>query len=175
MAVGKSVDGLAMVLLGGIQTLAGLVVARSSSPGCRTPWPATRLLARCWAPSSGVGAGVPARHCRWRAATADFDNRAQRRGKSAGRRHEPQCCRSPAAGQPFGGVKAVDGISLIWCAGELLALIGPNGAGKSTTFNMVAASSRPMHGDVLLGTAGHHGPAPRDHLAHGRGPHLPDR
>jgi branched-chain amino acid transport system ATP-binding protein len=53
----------------------------------------------------------------------------------------------------FGGVRAVDGVSLAVDAGEMLALIGPNGAGKSTTFNMLNGQLRPDGGRVTL--AGH--------------------
>ena len=42
-----------------------------------------------------------------------------------------------ALSKAFGGVRAVDQVSFIVAAGELLALIGPNGAGKSTCFNML--------------------------------------
>ncbi|WP_291591046.1 ABC transporter ATP-binding protein [Comamonas sp. UBA7528] len=50
----------------------------------------------------------------------------------------------------FGGVQAVQNVSLLLQAGELLALIGPNGAGKSTTFNMVGGQLAPDSGQVRL-------------------------
>lgn len=50
----------------------------------------------------------------------------------------------------FGGVKAVDGVSMTVGEGELRCLIGPNGAGKSTFFKMLSGQLRPTSGDVLL-------------------------
>jgi branched-chain amino acid transport system ATP-binding protein len=50
----------------------------------------------------------------------------------------------------FGGLRAVDGMSLALQRGELLGLIGPNGAGKTTLFNLLAGSLGPSAGSVLI-------------------------
>lgn len=50
----------------------------------------------------------------------------------------------------FGGLKAVDSISLEFPAGQLHCLIGPNGAGKSTFFNLLVGRYRPTEGKILL-------------------------
>jgi branched-chain amino acid transport system ATP-binding protein len=50
----------------------------------------------------------------------------------------------------FGGMMAVDGVSLTVARGEIAGLIGPNGAGKTTLFNLVAGSLAPSGGAILL-------------------------
>jgi ABC-type branched-subunit amino acid transport system ATPase component len=50
----------------------------------------------------------------------------------------------------FGGIRAVDGVSLRVGAGERVAVIGPNGAGKSTLFGLISGELRADGGDVLL-------------------------
>ncbi len=50
----------------------------------------------------------------------------------------------------FGGLKAVDQVSLTIEKGQIYGLIGPNGAGKSTLFNCVAGSFAPTIGNVLF-------------------------
>lgn len=48
----------------------------------------------------------------------------------------------------FGGVVAVDGLSLEVNEGEIVALIGPNGAGKTTAFNMITGNYTPTSGRI---------------------------
>lgn len=50
----------------------------------------------------------------------------------------------------FGGVRAVDGVSLSVPRGELRALIGPNGAGKSTLFTLVSGHLQPDQGAIIF-------------------------
>ncbi|MCO6049601.1 ABC transporter ATP-binding protein [Mesorhizobium sp. RP14(2022)] len=51
----------------------------------------------------------------------------------------------------FGGLRAVDGMSLVLGRGEMVGLIGPNGAGKTTFFNLLAGSLVPDSGAIMLG------------------------
>ncbi len=50
----------------------------------------------------------------------------------------------------FGGILALDSLSLDVEAGEIVGLIGPNGAGKTTAFNIITRLYRPDAGDVLF-------------------------
>jgi branched-chain amino acid transport system ATP-binding protein len=50
----------------------------------------------------------------------------------------------------FGGLTAVDSLSLSMEKGEILGLIGPNGAGKSTAFNCIAGVFPPTKGKVVF-------------------------
>src|SRR2546425_9926302 len=51
----------------------------------------------------------------------------------------------------FGGVTAVDGVSLRLEAGRIYGLIGPNGSGKTTLFNCITGVERRDEGRVGLG------------------------
>ena len=48
----------------------------------------------------------------------------------------------------FGGVVAVNGLSMVVNKGEIVALIGPNGAGKTTAFNAITGVYEPTNGEI---------------------------
>ena len=50
----------------------------------------------------------------------------------------------------FGGVVALDGVSLTLAEGERRAVIGPNGAGKTTLINALAGETAPTGGTIRL-------------------------
>jgi len=50
----------------------------------------------------------------------------------------------------FGGVNAVNGVSLTVPGGQISGVIGPNGAGKTTLFNMIAGTIKPTSGAILF-------------------------
>ena len=53
-------------------------------------------------------------------------------------------------GISFGGLRAVDALSMRIEKGGLVGLIGPNGAGKTTVFNMLTGVYRPTDGGIRL-------------------------
>ncbi len=50
----------------------------------------------------------------------------------------------------FGGVKAINGVSIGVKEGEIHAIIGPNGAGKTSIFNVISGVYRPQAGRVFF-------------------------
>jgi branched-chain amino acid transport system ATP-binding protein len=50
----------------------------------------------------------------------------------------------------FGGVQAVNRVSLDVNQGDLMSVIGPNGAGKTSLLNMISGFYHPDHGRILL-------------------------
>jgi ABC-type sugar transport system ATPase subunit len=67
----------------------------------------------------------------------------------------------------FGGVQAVDGVSVTIGAGSVHGLVGENGAGKSTLAKMIGGVHSPDAGQLLVDGEPVHFHAPRDALARG--------
>lgn len=71
---------------------------------------------------------------------------ASRNAESAG--YPPLAVESVS--RHFGGITAVDKVSLSADAGEVVGVIGPNGSGKSTLFSLAAGGQRPDSGKIRL-------------------------
>ncbi len=65
-------------------------------------------------------------------------------------------------GISFGGLRAVDALSMSIEKGGLVGLIGPNGAGKTTVFNMLTGVYRPTDGGIRLDGENLVGKAPHE-------------
>jgi len=69
----------------------------------------------------------------------------------------------------FGGVSAMNGVSLDFAQGSLTAIIGPNGAGKTTFFNLVTGAFKPDAGTIMLGEENIAGMSPPEIVRRGMG------
>lgn len=47
-------------------------------------------------------------------------------------------------------IRALDGVNLIVCPRELVAIVGPSGSGKSTLLNLLGALDHPTGGEILI-------------------------
>ena len=65
-------------------------------------------------------------------------------------------------GISFGGLRAVDALTMKIEKGALVGLIGPNGAGKTTVFNMLTGVYRPTDGGIRLDGENLIGKAPHE-------------
>lgn len=65
----------------------------------------------------------------------------------------------------YGGVRALDGVTLAIAEGELLGLVGPNGSGKSTLVGLMSGVLRPTSGSIRVAGTSLEGLAPHE-VAH---------
>jgi branched-chain amino acid transport system ATP-binding protein len=63
----------------------------------------------------------------------------------------PAVLRAERVTKEFGGLRAVEDVSVDLPEHSIVSLIGPNGAGKTTLFNMLTGLYRPTQGRILLG------------------------
>lgn len=81
----------------------------------------------------------------------------------------PPILRVEAVSKHFGGLKAVDDISLELDRGVVHTIIGPNGAGKTTLFNVIAGALPPSAGRIFLEGKDVTGWRPHEAARHGVG------
>jgi branched-chain amino acid transport system ATP-binding protein len=55
-----------------------------------------------------------------------------------------------ALSKRFGGVRAVEDVTIAMRNGEIVSIIGPNGAGKTTLLNMISGFYRPNGGSIVF-------------------------
>ena len=56
----------------------------------------------------------------------------------------------------FGGLQALDGVSVAVAPGEIVGFLGPNGAGKTTFFDVISGFTEPDSGTITLGEVDGH-------------------
>jgi branched-chain amino acid transport system ATP-binding protein/branched-chain amino acid transport system permease protein len=157
---------LAMVIIGGRQSLAGCVIGAigltivqqeliNLSAYAQLGYGLVVVAVVVFAPTGLVG--IPRRAAAW------YRRRRGHEGKTAALEPFRPLPPGPAGStdgvllevsrlvRRFRGVTAIDGVSLTVREGEILGIVGPNGSGKTTLFNVISGFYRPTAGTVTLG------------------------
>ncbi len=179
LGVTTSVDGLVMVLLGGLGSLAGPLMGAAVFQGLKGEIMRHSEVWQLWLGLIVIGLvlvcpkGLSGLR---RPGVSPLDRSSlgpkppcQREGAVDPRPHDgfqgvtpwwgpgakPLVAEGPllqvrALAKTFGGVRAVAGVNFDVTTGQMVALIGPNGAGKSTCFNLLGGQLRADNGSALL-------------------------
>jgi branched-chain amino acid transport system permease protein len=154
---------LAMVIIGGRQSLAGcvtgaigLTIAQQElvnlAARAQLGYGLLVVLVVVFAPT-GL-AGLPGRVSRWpgrrRPGASMSLEPFQPLPLSSGPASDGVLLEVSGLVKRFRGVTAVDGVSLTVRHGEILGVVGPNGSGKTTLFNVISGLYRPNGGRILL-------------------------
>ncbi len=115
-------------------------------------------------PAPALGADRPVRAVRTEAAAPD----RRPDGEHVAR------LRTVGLGVSFGGIRAVDDVSLEIGAGEIVGIIGPNGAGKTTLFDLISGFTPAGGGRVHLGAVDVTRAGPAQRARHGLGRSFQD-
>jgi len=88
----------------------------------------------------------------WSEIVDQYRTRAMRAGSARAATNSSEAALIEGIGliREFGGLHAVDEMSIEVRRGEAVGLIGPNGAGKTTLFNLLAGSLRPTAGTIRI-------------------------
>ena len=175
--VQSSIDVVVMTVIGGTSMLIGPLLGAFYITGLPQFFPlssggiaATQLgwlILILYLPG-GISQGIEplrARYVSWASARHGLDAGAEAPARSEALKTglsgviRPRQSRSPASAplleardlrKAFGGVVAVQDVSLSVRKGEIVGLIGPNGAGKTTTFELLSGFTRPDQGRVIF-------------------------
>jgi branched-chain amino acid transport system permease protein len=132
-----SFQGDALIVYGAFLVVAGLVFSDGAAGLVRTGWSWVRVR-RGWVVRPATLSGVPSASA---ASAAELPPLGGER------------LAVDRISKVFGGLRALDDVTLEAAPGEVTALIGPNGSGKTTLLNLVCGFYRPSSGRVLLGEA----------------------
>lgn len=164
-----SIQFLLLVILGGLETRAGPLIgavaiaalpeALSALAEYRLLFFGSLLLLILAVMPNGIAGAVGAlfnrrKRSQTNAVTSDASTisvRADRAAKWLRGSQVPLALVAEHIGITFGGLKAVDDVSLVAEPGQVTGLIGPNGAGKTSVLNMLGGFYRADSGAVRLG------------------------
>lgn len=154
----KSVEALLIVVLGGMGSLTGSVVASfivTLLPELLRPLADWRMvvyallliLIMLYRPKGLMGASE------FGLSSLGLGDDEPDPGRGSKRRPKeaelPPIIETRAVSASFGGLKAVSDLNMVVRSGEMTALIGPNGAGKTTVFNMLTGLVGASEGHIL--------------------------